>query len=382
MWRRVPHASSMPVPSYPSEDADSHAHSPRRQVNMVQANASNYSTLSSQGAMPQPVAAIAARRATHPACSTLPNGRVVSLDSFDDANAYFEWISGFGTAAVDANRVEGQAGHAQREVQRSGTDVSMPDYTPTESAEQLAASTERRTTDGGLRVEEDDCSGHLKVPTNTPTACGQGVQERDGAAHDSTSAGEATLTWRLGMPLPILSHSSSLPADLASSLTNSLLNQPMPLHFQQPNFQPPATEIRSRKENRRQQPGGPSPPAPPTTQTLVQDHHEMRRVSQQLYMPSGGSLPVGVGTSQIDSPQSQDRAPRVSSMCSESGKAVTNDGGLAGGLGGTAEKGTKRIRHCTPVSIRAIDEEDEPRRGSPRVRLTPVGNKVLATQAD
>lgn len=50
------------------------------------------------------------------------------------------------------------------------------------------------------------------------------------------------------------------------------------------------------------------------------------------------------------------------------------------GTGGTAvEKGTKRIRNYTSASARAVDE-DEPGRGSPRVRLTPCTREALVQE--
>lgn len=193
-----------------------------------------------------------------------------------------------------------------------------------------------------------------------------------------------------GTTFPVVPRSSSIPSDLAYSLTNSLLSQSMPLHFQQPGIQAPSSEVRSRKENRRQQPAGPSLSAAPPASALGPDHQEMRRVSQQMYMPPGASIPVCTVNSRDDSPQDQDRpgpAPsqRGLSVGSEpeagSNGAATQDT-AAGGVGGTsAEKGIKRIRHFTPASARAMDEEDEPRRGSPRVRLTPFTGEVPAKKA-
>src|SRR5689334_6702249 len=96
-----------------------------------------------------------------------------------------------------------------------------------------------------------------------------------------------------------MNHNSGIPPDLATSLTNSLLNQPMPLQFQHHN-QASSTEVRSRKENRLHQPinvplGSSAPPAP--------DHKEMRRVSQQMYMPSGSFVPTSLVEQHIKSPR-------------------------------------------------------------------------------
>ena len=98
----------------------------------------------------------------------------------------------------------------------------------------------------------------------------------------------------------------------------------------------------------------------------------MRRVSQQMYMPSGASLPVCAMSSQVDSPEPVER---VASLGGELSSGVsnlsTNDTPLSGSSGNSTGKGRKRSRQFTPASARVIDEEDEPRRGSPRARLTP-----------
>lgn len=151
----------------------------------------------------------------------------------------------------------------------------------------------------------------------------------------------------------------------------------MPVHMQQPNFHAPVEEIKSRKENRFQQLAGPSPPAIPTALTSGQDHQEMRRVSQQMCMPSGASLPVCTVSSQVNSPEP---VQRVSSLGRELSAGVSNlstsDTPLSAASGNSVEKGTKRARQFTPASARVMDEEDEPRRGSPRVRLTPFTERA------
>ncbi|KND90082.1 hypothetical protein TOPH_05293 [Tolypocladium ophioglossoides CBS 100239] len=347
MWHRAPFVSSMPVPSYPSDDADSHAHSPRRRTGVLQSSSSGYS----QGALPNPSTNAGTRRATHPVCSTLAYANTASSGPFGEANNYFEWLSGIGMGVADVNRGEGQVKVHRRLARRTSTDISMPDYV--EIAEQPLYMP-------GLRQDDDGHSSSLKVPTNTPTTSGYGSCEQDGVTFSS------------------LAHSASIPSDLANSLTNSLLNQPMPVHMQQPNFHAPMGEIKSRKENRFQQLAGPSPSAIPTALTSCQDHQEMRRVSQQMYMPSGASLPVCTVSSQANSPEA---VQRVSSMGGELSAGVNNlstcDTPLSAASGNSVEKGTKRVRNFTPASARAIEEEDEPRRGSPRVRLTPFTERAV-----
>lgn len=174
-----------------------------------------------------------------------------------------------------------------------------------------------------------------------------------------------------GVPFPLLSH-TSMPPELAASLTNSLLNQPLPLQVQ-PQTQAPAWEVKSRKENRGSQ-ADPSPSAISTTPMAKPSRGEVRLASQKVYVPSGGA-PALDANSQIDgSPlPGGDVSPRMPST-GEFGVDITNVAG-SGTLSPNiaADNRSKRLRNFTPASAKAIDEEDEPRRPSPHVRASPFG---------
>lgn len=181
MWRRAPFASSMPVPSYPSEDPDSHAHSPRRRTDAMPGNASGYPVPSLHGVMGKPLTSSGIRRVTHPAFGAASRAKVVATDPFGDANLYFEWLNGIGMGVNDAGRADNQGNPPQRMARRMSTDISMPDFTPLDSGDQLAPPAEGDSFIPCQRQEEDDASGHLRVPTNTPTASGRASHEQDGA---------------------------------------------------------------------------------------------------------------------------------------------------------------------------------------------------------
>ncbi|PFH58101.1 hypothetical protein XA68_14146 [Ophiocordyceps unilateralis] len=363
MWRQALFSSSMLVPSFPSHDPASHAHSPRHRTDLMQDGRTRYAASAIPGMMmSKSFDGMGSRRATLPVCGTLPFAKAVPSDVMGDANSYFEWLSGMGMGVADAQRAGAQGFSQHRSARRSSTDISMPDYTPMELSEGLAAPMEQPPLLVGMRQDEEDGSGHLRVPTNTPTASGQaGHQEQD------------------GVPYPMLSLNSSMPADLANSLTNSLLNQPMPVHFQQqqqqppppPSFNVPAPEVKSRKENRRHQGAAPSPPVLITASGSGQDHQEMRRVSQQMYIPSGASLPVCMVIPSVDSVQAQD-CPEPSQDASlpggDSSKTAANEGIRADESDNAAEKGSKRMRNYTPTA----KDEGELRRGSPVTSRTPI----------
>ncbi|KAG5976923.1 hypothetical protein E4U55_007157 [Claviceps digitariae] len=327
-------AAQMEVPTLQCDDSESHAHSPRRQ------SSTHGQTMNYSGNWMNPKMLIGNRRATHPNCSTVGYPGFGNPDWYGSAPYQDYWTAmGLGMAE---NLMRN--GITPRHDRMTSSDISMPDYVP--------LGTNGQFTDeplaGSLVQDGEKQSANLKVPTNTPTAA-------DVTSHD-----------REGVGFPIITHKTSLPSDFADSLTNSLLNQPMPMHFQHPApCHVPAADVKSRKENR----GHVLHTMPPQAtghlaSTNYYEHQELRRVSQQMILPSGSSLPVGnvdTGKAGLDS---------TNHNCATR-KCATEGGNEGTTTRVVSDKGMKRGRNFTPVSSRVIDEEDEPRRASPRVRLTP-----------
>jgi hypothetical protein len=112
------------------------------------------------------------------------------------------------------------------------------------------------------------------------------------------------------------------------------------------------------------------------------DHIDMRKVSQSVYNNLGQ---VSRDTSSTtNSPPSHSTFSGIFSHRSHSGPEFGNEltnSGLQFTYGNTelnaaaesricsgSDKAIKRTRQFTPASAKAIDDEDEPRRSSPRVR--------------
>lgn len=168
---------------------------------------------------------------------------------------------------------------------------------------------------------------------------------------------------------------SSISNELANSLTHSLLNQPHPLPITSQSIQPhqiqlPASEVKSRKENRylTNTSSGHSPSSNPSPSIEAQ----IRKFSQ-----TSNAFGV-IGSDRADSTGSGPAFSRHTSA-SEFGRDITNTfspaqtyAGVAAfgaASGGGSDKGTKRNRTFTPASFKAIDMEDEPHRASPRMRV-------------
>lgn len=169
----------------------------------------------------------------------------------------------------------------------------------------------------------------------------------------------------------------SISSDFAHSLTHSLLNQPHPLPPVPQSVQPhqiqlPASEVKSRKENRHLNNAG----------SVSSSTNPSPSIEAQIRKFSTANTAFGIiGNDRMGSSASGS-GPAFSRRTSavEFGRDITNTaspnqtyaGVAAAGTdpGSSSDKGIKRGRNFTPASAKAIDEEDEPRRASPRIRAT------------
>ena len=290
------------------------------------------------------------------------------------------------------------------------SDVSMPDFgmsgvnTPTTISEVMGYSM--------ANMEESETNSQdLKVPTNTPTTMGFledlgtdanrfGTPESMSASIDTFSSLTVSSqeTFRnfvpaanTNMEYPLDGNASSneffdtnnhISEELANSLTHSLLNQPLPLPVSAANIPLPASEVRSRKESKA---------------TIYSDSHEGTPTVEHVNMRNLSQSRISSFGKDENKSQSGNNSPpttrvfsdlfaRRSASAGEFGHDLTNitnfaelstsatsacistaDSGVSSNPG--SAKDAKRPRHFTPASSKAIDDADEPRRGSPRVRL-------------
>lgn len=348
MWQCSPFNPVMPVPTYQIDDGpSSHAHSPARKSLPLR-------NLKSQ-AFPAPALANTALAGSsllgNPALqmpyfdysSTGSANTPSHSDPFTDA-AYLEWANALASGQQgdlwDGLTLWPTSTRSQRQ---STSDTIMPDYVPPQTADPMHVS--------GPSLEDEPTS--LKVPTNTPTG---------GASEDGQNTGVQ------------VSQCSGLPSDFASSLTRSLLNQPFPFPVQQHNPCFQTAESKSGKDNQ----------------------HSMHGQGNTNNMEAGKALQSMFGADAVDntvplSASSGTSSGELGSMvaslgCNNSGSSLATPSSSGqteatpiGSEGGTApgstrantrnvNMATKRPRNFTPASVKAIDEEDEPRRISPHLR--------------
>ncbi|KAK3303063.1 uncharacterized protein B0T15DRAFT_262446 [Chaetomium strumarium] len=391
MWRSAAFAPVMPVPTYHAEDGvSSHTHSPGRRPSLLrntpglgfpppglisgipqaQAGAGFLGTQDLQ--MPHLGRSNIGSGNNTPSCS----------DPFGDSG-YFEWVN---------SMTSGQLGDSwdgktlwpanARNSSKQSSDTVMPDYVPREGSDPMAMHI------SGPSLEDD--RGSLKVPTNTPTG---------GAALSKQNT-------QFQMPR----QGASLLPDFASCLTQSLLNQPFVLPAQHHAFPLPPAEPKSLKDIHDSTPGHADVSAMQSATDI--SNSESCKASQQMFgledldsttpIPASSELsgkedysspalenlfqtssrnPSGGGdfgsvitnfpgsssaTPSLPTPSMAGHAELSSAGPKTGTAAATSAGGNSNGGGSTV---ARRTRNFTPASIRAIDDEDEPRRGSPLVRI-------------
>ncbi|GAB0136942.1 hypothetical protein EsDP_00005226 [Epichloe bromicola] len=342
MWRRAPYTAQMEVPTLQGDDSESHAHSPRRQ------SSASGQPMNHFGNFTNATTIIGNRRATHPNCGTVMYPGFRNPDLFTSA-PYLDYWNSMGLGMAGNLMRNGITSRIDR---ISSSDTSMPDYIPVGPGSQIL---DEQIT-GNLPHDGEKQTVNLKVPTNTPTAADMGGCEKEALGY------------------PIIMHNTSLP-DFANELTNCLLNQPMPIHSQRAGSHVPCADVKSRKENRGQTHAVPASATGNPAAVSHHEHQEMRRVSQQMIIPSGSSLPIGNVDAQNADLDRCDGTAQCSASTMSNKSNVIKMGSTEGGNETTrimSDKGMKRSRNFTPASSRVKDDEDEPRRASPRIRLTPL----------
>lgn len=382
MWRRQALNPTLPVPTYhPDNGAESHTHSPGRRSLLVRnipnqcfPGATVDSNLFQSQAGAGAIGPLGTQSWQMPYLgrSNTGSGNALShADSFSES-AYREWVSSMTSGHPTGMDIwDGRASWQMnpRNSAKHPSDAIMSDYISPQTSDPMQIS--------GGSLEDDPMS--LKVPTNTPT----------GEARDDPQN-------------PQFQQTAALNCDFASSLTQSLLNQPFPLPMPQHQLSFPSSELYYRKENRHASLAHAN--AALLQPASLSGSTETRKLSQSVFGIGGleTSTPVPTdGSEEMTSITLQhmfatsSRNPLAdfgSSMMNSTGSTVGTPMGVTGVVdqadstpvsnvkslaaptsgGGSSTSGNtavKRTRNFTPASAKAIDEEDEPRRLSPHVRI-------------
>lgn len=181
MWRRAPFTASMPVPAFPSEDVDSHAHSPRRRPRCA-ADPPGYPGPVMQGTVANASSGSDSRLSQtigfnnpQPIC-TVSSG--YEADPFG-CSAATNWLGNMGVNMNDVH-LTGRGHLDLRKERKTSTDISMPDYSSSSQSAHMSFSGDETLCLPPFLAEEDAYFGSMKVPTNTPITHSQRGYESAG----------------------------------------------------------------------------------------------------------------------------------------------------------------------------------------------------------
>lgn len=171
MWHRAPLIGSMPVPSYPSKDIKSHAHSPRRRTGVRPAADNVF-------AMRNAVSNHMQNSFGH--FSPYLNGHTSSyngfFDDFDRSKPTLNWTENI-ESNVDNAHHQFSTGVAKPRCQRqTNTDTSMPDYECSNPEGSVSMSTGDDFTTASFQIDEINLGSH-HAPNNTPISVQQNSWE-------------------------------------------------------------------------------------------------------------------------------------------------------------------------------------------------------------
>lgn len=395
MWRRYQNNAAMPVPTFhPDDGSDSHVHSPRRKSHMGRGTGgSGVPIANMSGALNIPTAAainynpfpqgVPAYQKTSGTSSS--SGYV---DPFGDV-AYQEWVNAMGMAHQQQGPAEQRTvwpgAVARNSNMQSGHNVgmsAMPDYLAS-TMDQAMGSDQMGMS--SFTMDDDGSGSNLKVPTNTPIGTADGSACAAGSLcslgpRSWTALTKLPKSGQFGYDFP----TPTISGELAQSLTHSLLSQPHPIHgvpqFAQPHQIPlPASEVRSRKENRHLNNASADSPSATASPSVEAQIRKFSHTSNAFGVIGQDRDSSGLTTSRRTS--GGDFGLNITNHATPS---QTYAGVTAFGTAPSSgsEKSNKRNRTFTPASAQAVDDDDEPRRLSPRMRMAssvPDDDEVLAS---
>lgn len=299
MWRTPTYIPNVPVPTYHPEDGiSSHAHSPQRANKRSQSPAGFPTPIMTHGVFqPQPPTTSYGGTQTLQmpyAPRGINNGSGSSYpDPFTDPS-YMDWAGSMNNNPWQPD--------LRRSTQQQSSDESMPDY-----GESLHRGQPEAMHISGQSMD-DERPTSMKVPTNTPTTIPHPAEDMTSGVHFSSMSTQ--------MP--------SIPSDMAASLTNTLLNQPVPLPLQPEQVPLPASDVKSRKENRFLTIAGSNPTSAHSTPTA--DRTGIRKFSQPVYSQCPTSSNLSHMVSSMDGAESSSDSPSLHSIFSAAGSHQNSPG--------------------------------------------------------
>ncbi|EHK50475.1 hypothetical protein TRIATDRAFT_270238 [Trichoderma atroviride IMI 206040] len=374
MWRRIPVATSMTVPSYPSDDTESHAHSPRRKHSRTNAGLTKSSTENVHKIITNRSLRLGQRKTSMQSGSSRSTSGSTStgtMETVNDSDAYFDWLNGMGLGMPDMYRLREQENFPDiRQIGRKSSNVNAQGH--------MVGKTSYSGQRFGLQElgdeEESDSLGYLRIPSEAldfNTSYSQDMQGTDGEERVKFAFDNDLDFERTGLFLPRIPQENSLSIDFQNTLAHSLLNQPMPAHMLANNLHTTSVpELRVPREDYIPQTAGPSPSTTSSVSASLRDQFEVGKTAQHPYTARKAMLRTESFDSRVRTSTRPDAKQHISSVLSTQESEPVEEFAMENAATHTGDKGAKRRRDSTLTPTSAAKSDDNHNRSSPRARLT------------
>lgn len=364
----------MTVPSYPSDDAESHAHSPRRKHSRTNAGLTKSSTENVHRVITNRPLRHGQRKTSMQSGSSRSTSGSTStgtMETINDSDAYFEWLNGMGLGMPDMYRLGEQETFSEiRQNGRKSSNVYAQGHMPGKSSYLGQRFGLQELGD----EEESDSFGYLKIPSealNFETSYSQDMQGTDGEERAKFALDNDLDYERIGLFLPRITQESPLSLDFQNTLAHSLLNQPMPAHMLANNLHTtPIPDLRLPREDYIPQTAGPSPSTTSSASTSLKGQFEAGKTTQHPYTARKNNVRTGSFGSRVHRSTRPDVKQHISSVLSALESESMGELAMENAATHTDDKGAKRRRDSTSTPLSAAKSDDDQKRSSPRARLT------------
>lgn len=363
----------MTVPSYLSDDTESHAHSPRRKHSRTNAGLTKSSTENVHKIITNRSLRHGQRKTGTQSSSRSTSGSTSTgtMETINDSDAYFEWLSGMGLGMPDMYRLgEHEFFPEIRQIGRKSSNVNAPSH--------MVGKASYLGQRFGLQElgdeEEGDSFGYLKIPSEAldfETSYSQDMQGTDGEERVKFAFDNDLDFERIGLFLPRIPQDNSLSMDFQNTLAHSLLNQPMPAHMLANSLHTTSIpELRLPREDYIPQTAGPSPSTTSSASASLRDQFEAGKTAQHPYTARKAMLRTESFGSRVRRSTRPDAKQHISSVLSAQESEPVEELAMENAATHTDDKGAKRRRGSTSTPTSAAKSDDNKKRSSPRARLT------------
>lgn len=364
----------MTVPSYPSDDTESHAHSPRRKHSRNNAGLTKSSTENVHRIIAnRPLRHGQRKSSTQSGSSRSTSGSTSTgtMETINDSDAYFEWLNSIGLGMPDIYRLGEQENFPEiRQMGGKSSNINVQGH--------MVDKTSYLGQKFGLQElgdeEERESFGYLKIPSEAldfDPSYSQDMQGTDGDERAKLAFDNDPDYERIGLFLPRIPQDNSLSIDFQNALTHSLLNQPMPTHMLANNLHTTSIpELRLSREDYIPQKAGPSPSATPSAPASLRDQFEAGKTAQHPHTARKAMLRTASFGSRVRRSIRPDAKQHTSSILSTLESEPVDELAMENAATHTDDKGAKRRRDSTSTPISAAKSDDNHKRSSPRARLT------------